>query len=491
MDEILNMTALELSAAIKKGDVTCREAAQAALDAVRARDGQLNAFTCVTQQQALERAAALEKTGGGGPLFGVPGAVKDNICTRGIPTTCASRILEHYVPPYNAGVIDRLDEAGTVLLGKLNMDEFAMGSTSETSCFGPVKNPWDLSRVPGGSSGGAAAAVAAGEVWFALGTDTGGSVRQPAAWCGVTGIKPTYGTVSRYGLVAYASSFDQVGAICRDAADCAAVLDAIQGHDPRDSTGLPGEYGGLLAGLNGDARGMKIGMPVQWFGDELDERVRRRVMDAVRALRDAGAQVETCCLPAADYALAAYYVIACAEASSNLARYDGIRYGKRCVEYTNLEELYLHSRSEGFGAEAKRRILLGTFVLSEGHYNAYYTKALTAKERVKQNFRELFFDYDLLLSPVTAGFAPELGRSLEHPARMYEADSYTVCANLAGFPALSMPCGHDECGLPVGVQLIGPAFGEQKLLNAAHAVQRETDWHRRRPPCFGTGGEGV
>ena len=491
MNEILNMTALELSAGIKKGEVSCQEAAQAALNVIRTRQDQLNTFITVTGRQALERAAALDRRKGSGPLFGVPGAVKDNLCTQGLRTTCASLMLERYVPPYNAGVIDLLDEAGTVLLGKLNMDEFAMGSTSETSCFGPVKNPWDLSRVPGGSSGGAAAAVAAGEVWFALGSDTGGSVRQPAAWCGVTGIKPTYGTVSRYGLVAYASSFDQVGVICRDAADCAAVLDTIQRHDPRDSTSLPGEYGGLLAGLSGDIRGMKIGMPEQWFDRNVDERVRFHVLNAAQVLRDAGAQVETCCLPAADYGLAAYYVIACAEASSNLARYDGIRYGKRCSGNANLEELYLRSRGEGFGPEVKRRILLGTFVLSEGYYDAYYAKALAAKEMVKRNFEQLFSDYDLLLAPVTAGLAPKLGQSLKHPAGMYQGDSYTVCANLAGLPALSMPCGHDASGLPVGVQLIGPAFGEQKLLNAAHAVQRETDWHRRRPPCFGTGGDGV
>ncbi len=491
MNEILNMTALELSAGIKKGEVSCQEAAQAALNVIRTRQDQLNTFITVTGRQALERAAALDRRKGSGPLFGVPGAVKDNLCTQGLRTTCASLMLERYVPPYNAGVIDLLDEAGTVLLGKLNMDEFAMGSTSETSCFGPVKNPWDLSRVPGGSSGGAAAAVAAGEVWFALGSDTGGSVRQPAAWCGVTGIKPTYGTVSRYGLVAYASSFDQVGAICRDAADCAAVLDAIQNHDPRDSTGLPGEYGGLLAGLNGDIRGMRIGMPAQLFGDELDPQVRHRVLDAARVLRDRGAQVEECCLPAADYALAAYYVIACAEASSNLARYDGVRYGKRCAGDVGLEELYLRSRSEGFGSEVKRRILLGTFVLSEGHYDAYYAKALAARDMVSKSFEELFSQYDLLLAPVTPGVAPKLGQSLEHPARMYQTDSYTVCANLTGLPAMSIPCGQSEGGMPVGVQLIGPAFGEQTLLNAAHAVQRETHWHKLRPPCFGTGGEGT
>lgn len=491
MNEILSMTALELGAAIKKGEVTCREAVQASLDVIRARQERLNTFITVIGRQALERAAGLEGKQNGGPLFGVPGAVKDNLCTQGLRTTCASLMLERYVPPYNAKAIDLLDEAGTVLMGKLNMDEFAMGSTSETSCFGPVKNPWDLSAVPGGSSGGAAAAVAAGEVWFALGSDTGGSVRQPAAWCGVTGIKPTYGTVSRYGLVAYASSFDQVGAICRDAADCAAVLDAIQRHDDRDSTSLPGEYGGLLAGLDGDIRGMKIGLPVQFFGDELDAQVRSRVLAAARVLRDRGAQVEECCLPAADYALAAYYVIACAEASSNLARYDGVRYGKRHPGNVGLEELYLRSRTEGFGAEVKRRILLGTFVLSEGHYEAYYAKALAAKKMVEQGFANLFSTYDLLLAPVTPGLAPGLGESLERPANMYRADCYTVCANLARLPAMSVPCGQSEGGMPVGMQLIGPAFGEQKLLNAAHAIQQETDWHKHRPPCFGMGGDRV
>ena len=374
-------------------------------------------------------------------------------------------------------------------VGKTNMDEFGMGSTCETSAFGPVTNPWLPDRVAGGSSGGSAAAVARGACWFALGSDTGGSVRLPAAWCGLTGIKPTYGTVSRYGLVAYASSFDQIGPLCRDAADCAAVLDVIQGHDSRDSTSLSGSYGHLLNGLSGDIRGLRVGMPVQCFGQGLDDEVRRGVLGVADVLRERGAVVEECQLPALEYAVSAYYVMACAQASSNLARYDGVRYGWRAPGCERLEELYKQSRTRGFGSEVKRRILLGTFVLAAGYYDAYYKKALAACEKVKKDFARLFNSYDLLLTPVAPGPAPGLGESLSDPARMYLGDIYTVCANLAGLPALSMPCGFHYDGLPMGAQLIGPAFGEDRLLNAAHACQMETDWHRRHPTCFGRGGD--
>lgn len=485
MNQLLELTALELGTAIRRGEVSVPQAVRAALEV--AADG---CFITLDGEKALERAETLQLhvKCAENPLFGVPMALKDNICTADMPTTCGSEMLCDYRLPYDAEVVRRLGAAGAVCLGKTNMDEFGMGSTCETSFFGPVANPWSEDRVAGGSSGGSAAAVARGAGWYALGSDTGGSVRLPAAWCGLTGIKPTYGSVSRYGLVAYASSFDQIGPLCRDAADCAAVLDVIRGRDSRDSTSLSGNYGRLLDGLSGDIRGMRIGVPVQCFEDDLDHETRTCVMGAAEVLRDRGAVVEECQLPGLEYAVSAYYVMACAQASSNLARYDGVRYGFRAEGCANMEELYAATRSQGFGAEAKRRILLGTFVLSAGYYDAYYKKALAACGRLKKEFAGLFERYDLLLTPVVSGPAPRLGESLEHPVRMYRGDVYTVCANLAGLPALSMPCGFYACGVPVGAQLIGPSFGEGKLLGAAHAYQMETNHHRLHPPCFGKGG---
>lgn len=485
MKRLLELTALELGAAIRRGEVSVEQAVRAALSV--AADG---CFITVDEEWALKRAEMLQSCvkSTKNPLFGVPVALKDNICTADMPTTCGSKMLKDYRPPYDAEVTCRLQAAGAVCLGKTNMDEFGMGSTCETSAFGLVVNPWAEERVTGGSSGGSAAAVARGAGWYALGSDTGGSIRLPAAWCGLTGIKPTYGSVSRYGLVAYASSFDQIGPLCRDAADCAAVLDVIQGRDCRDSTSLSGNYGHLLDGLSSDIRGMRIGLPVQCFGEGLDNEVRDCVLAAADVLRDRGAVVEECQLPGLEYVVSTYYVMACAQASSNLARYDGVRYGFRAEGCGSMEELYTASRSEGFGAEVKRRILLGTFVLSAGYYDAYYKKALMACEKIKREFAGLFERYDLLLTPVAPGPAPKLGQSLDHPARMYHGDLYTVCANLVGVPALSMPCGFHACGVPVGAQLIGPAFGEGNLLNTAHAYQMDTDYHRRHPPCFGRGG---
>lgn len=495
--ELQELTALELGAAIKRGEVSIVEAAQTALDAVAARDGALNAFITVTGERALERARRLQDSrsvlDGDCPLYGVPMAIKDNICTRGVKTSCASKILGEFAPPYSAAVVEKLAYAGAVSLGKLNMDEFAMGSTSETSFYGPVRNPWDRSRAPGGSSGGAAAAVAAGMGWYAVGSDTGGSIRQPAAHCGVTGIKPTYGTVSRYGLIAYASSLDQIGPLCRDAADCAAVLDVLMGHDPHDATSLPDphcswsgsgprvDYGRLLAGLTGDIRGLRIGLPSDCFGDGLDGAVRGAVLGAADVLKSRGAQVAELPFPVLKYAVPAYYIIACAEASSNLSRFDGVKYGWRAPEYDGLADLYRKTRTQGFGTEVKRRILLGTFVLSSGYYDAYYKKALQAKAVIKAAFDEAFSRCDLLLTPVAPATAPKLGESLSDPLQMYLSDVYTVSVNLAGLPALSMPCGFDGKGLPIGAQLIGPHFGEGVLLNAAHAFQLETDYHKRTP----------
>ncbi len=481
--ELTKLTALELGAAIKKGEVSVKEAAQAALDAVAAQNKELNAFITVTSERALNRAEKLQAgvKDAESPLYGVPMAIKDNICTRGVKTSCASKILGDFAPPYDASVVERLADMGAVSLGKLNMDEFAMGSTSETSFYGPVRNPWDLERAPGGSSGGAAAAVSAGLGWYAIGSDTGGSIRQPASYCGVTGMKPTYGTVSRYGLIAYASSLDQIGPLCRDAADCAAILDVLQGRDPKDGTSLDGQYGNLLGSLTGDVQGFKIGLPVDCYGDGLDGEVRASVLAAADVLRARGAEVVELSFPVMEYVVPAYYIIAAAEASSNLSRFDGVKYGWRAEGYESLDGLYRKTRTQGFGSEVKRRILLGTFVLSSGYYDAYYRKALQVKAVVKDAFDKAFHQCDMLLTPVAPATAPKLGESLSNPLQMYLSDVYTVPVNLAGLPGLSMPCGFDSKGLPIGAQLIGPHFGEGRLLNAAHAFQLDTDYHKRTP----------
>ena len=484
MKEILQLTALQLGAAIKRGEVSPVQAVRAALERVEeTRDH--NAFVSLAAEAALERA---ERVGGRiaageltSPLAGVPLGLKDNICTRNVPTTCASKILMGFVPPYDATLVERLEALGAISLGKLNMDEFAMGSTTETSVYGPTRNPWDPERVPGGSSGGAAAAVAARSCWYAVGSDTGGSIRQPAAFCGVTGMKPTYGAVSRYGLIAYASSLDQMGPLCRDAADCAAVLDAVMGRDPRDGTSLDVPAGNLLAGLTGDVRGMKIGIPTSCFGDGLDPRVRGAVLAVADVLQARGAQVVEFAFPVMEYVVPTYYIIAAAEASSNLSRFDGVKYGWRAEGYSDLADLYERTRTEGFGAEAKRRILLGAFVLSSGYYDAYYKKALQVKGLIKKAFDEAFARCDVMLTPVAPATAPRLGESLSDPLQMYLSDVYTVSVNLAGLPGLSMPCGFDDHGLPIGAQLIGPALGEGRVLNAAHAFQLDTDCHTKLP----------
>lgn len=483
MKELLELTALELGAAIKAGEVSVEEAVCTALEAMEEREGALNSFITSTGEQALERARSLQAgvQEAESPLYGVPMALKDNICTRGGRTSCASKILGDFAPPYDAGAAERMERAGAVCLGKLNMDEFAMGSTTETSFYGPTRNPWDLERVPGGSSGGAAAAVAGRECWFALGSDTGGSIRQPASYCGVTGMKPTYGTVSRYGLIAYASSLDQIGPLARSAADCAAVLDAIQGKDPRDGTCLDVPAGGLLASLTGDVRGMRIGLPADCYGEGLDPEVRRAVLEAAGVLEARGAKLVKFDFPVMEYVVPAYYIIASAEASSNLSRFDGVKYGWRAEDYEDLTDLYCRTRTEGFGSEVKRRILLGTFVLSSGYYDAYYNKALQVKGVIKGAFDRAFEQCDLMLTPVAPSTAPRLGESLSDPLQMYLSDIYTVPANLAGLPGLSMPCGFDGNGMPIGAQLIGPALGDGRVLNAAHAFQLDTGWHKCTP----------
>ena len=483
MKELLELTALELGAAIKAGEVSVEEAVCTALEAMEEREGALNSFITRTGEQALERARSLQAgvQEAESPLYGVPMALKDNICTRGVRTSCASKILGDFAPPYDAGAAERMERAGAVCLGKLNMDEFAMGSTTETSFYGPTRNPWNLERVPGGSSGGATAAVAGRECWFALGSDTGGSIRQPASYCGVTGMKPTYGTVSRYGLIAYASSLDQIGPLARSAADCAAVLDAIQGKDPRDGTCLDAPAGGLLASLTGDVRGMRIGLPADCYGEGLDPEVRRAVLEAAGVLEARGAKLVKFDFPVMEYVVPAYYIIASAEASSNLSRFDGVKYGWRAEDYEDLTDLYCRTRTEGFGSEVKRRILLGTFVLSSGYYDAYYNKALQVKGVIKGAFDRAFRQCDLMLTPVAPSTAPRLGESLSDPRQMYLSDIYTVPANLAGLPGLSMPCGFDGNGMPIGAQLIGPALGDGRVLNAAHAFQLDTGWHKCTP----------
>ena len=482
--DIFQMTALECGAAIKDGRLTAVEAAEQAIAAAKA--DKTNAYITVCDEQALAQAAEVQKQIEAGtltsPLAGVPFSIKDNICTKGVKTTAASHILGEFTPVYNATVMEKLGAAGAVTVGKLNMDEFAMGSTSETSYYGATRNPWDLNKVPGGSSGGAAASVAAKSALISLGSDTGGSIRQPASYCGVTGFKPTYGTVSRFGLIAYASSLDQIGPVARDAADCAAVMDIIAGKDRMDGTSLDTGNEGYLSALTGDVKGLKIGIPKECYATAgLDPEVAARTRAAADKLAEAGAIVEEISLPFLDYVIPAYYIIAAAEASSNLSRFDGVKYGFRASkeDYSGLVDMYNATRSEGFGTEVKKRILLGTFVLSSGYYDAYYRKALRVKAVIKQKFDEIFAGYDLILCPVAPTTAPELGKSLADPMAMYLSDIFTVSVNIAGLPGISVPCGFDRSGMPVGVQLIGKALADRCVLNAGYAFQQMTDYHKQ------------
>ncbi len=474
--KLTDMTAVELGTAIRERHVTAMEAVEAVFAVIQEREAQLHCFVTLDREGALRRAQEVQKQieAGklNGPLAGVPAGIKDNLCTRGMRTTCASRILENFVPSYTAQSVARLEQAGAVLIGKTNMDEFAMGSTTETSAWGPTKNPRNPAHVPGGSSGGSAAAVAAGECFMALGSDTGGSVRQPASFCGVVGMKPTYGTVSRYGLIAYGSSLDQVGPLCRDVRDCAALLEVIASHDPKDSTSVLRRDTDFTAALQDDVEGMRIGIPRDYFAEGLAADVRERVLAAAQVLRERGAVVEEFDLSLVEYAVPAYYTIAAAEASSNLERFDGIKYGYRARDCQDLHQMYKKTRSEGFGEEVKRRIMLGSFVLSSGYYDAYYLKALRVKALIRQAFDAAFADYDVILGPVAPTTAPLLGESLQDPLKMYLGDIYTIAVNLAGLPAISLPCGTDRHGLPVGLQLIGNRFEEKKLLRSAFAYEK-------------------
>ncbi|RHA68880.1 Asp-tRNA(Asn)/Glu-tRNA(Gln) amidotransferase subunit GatA [Dorea formicigenerans] len=473
--DIMSLTAVELGKKIKAKEISVTEATQAYLDQIEKVENDVHSYVTIDKEGALKRAGEVQKMIDDGtllsPLAGVPVAIKDNMCTKGTRTTCSSKILENFVPTFTSEAVLNLEKAGAVIIGKTNMDEFAMGSTTETSYYGVTRNPWNLEHVPGGSSGGSCAAVAAGECAYALGSDTGGSIRQPSSFCGVTGIKPTYGTVSRYGLIAYGSSLDQIGPIAKDVTDCATILETIASHDVKDSTSVEREYD-FTSALADDMKGMKIGIPRDYFGDGLSADVKEQILNAVKVLEEKGAVVEEFDLSLVKYAIPAYYIIADAEASSNLARFDGVKYGYRTEEYEGLHNMYKKTRSEGFGAEVKRRIMLGSFVLSSGYYDAYYLKALRTKALIKQAFDKAFAKYDMIVAPAAPTTAPELGKSLSDPMKMYLSDIYTISVNLAGLPGISIPVGKDSKGLPIGMQLIGDCFQEKKIIQAAYTFEQ-------------------
>ena len=473
--DIMSLTAVELGKKIKAKEISVTEATQAYLDQIEKVENDVHSYVTIDKEGALKRAEEVQKMIDDGtllsPLAGVPVAIKDNMCTKGTRTTCSSKILENFVPTFTSEAVLNLEKAGAVIIGKTNMDEFAMGSTTETSYYGVTRNPWNLEHVPGGSSGGSCAAVAAGECAYALGSDTGGSIRQPSSFCGVTGIKPTYGTVSRYGLIAYGSSLDQIGPIAKDVTDCATILETIASHDVKDSTSVEREYD-FTSALTDDVKGMKIGIPRDYFGDGLSADVKEQILNAVKVLEEKGAVVEEFDLSLVKYAIPAYYIIADAEASSNLARFDGVKYGYRTEEYEGLHNMYKKTRSEGFGAEVKRRVMLGSFVLSSGYYDAYYLKALRTKALIKQAFDKAFEKYDVIVAPAAPTTAPELGKSLSDPMKMYLSDIYTISVNLAGLPGISIPVGKDSKGLPIGMQLIGDCFQEKKIIQAAYTFEQ-------------------
>ncbi|MCQ2531561.1 MAG: Asp-tRNA(Asn)/Glu-tRNA(Gln) amidotransferase subunit GatA [Saccharofermentans sp.] len=482
-EEIIKLSALQAGEKIRSGELTSVEVTKVFLDKIAQDNSKYNCYITVCDdalEQAKEADEGIKSGKYTGPLAGVPIAIKDNICTKGLKTTCASNMLGNFIPPYDATVIKKIKAEGMVILGKTNMDEFAMGSTTETSAFGSTYNPWGENRVPGGSSGGSAAAVACDNAYISLGSDTGGSIRQPASFCGVTGLKPTYGTVSRYGLVAFASSLDQIGPIGRDALDLAAVFNLICGLDEKDQSSTETQKVDLDKIANFDVNGLKIGIPEQYFGEGMDKDVKDQVMAAIKSLEEKGAIVETFPMPIVDYAIPTYYIIACAEACSNLSRYDGIKYGYAPEGVEDLAELYIKSRSEGFGMEVKRRIMLGNFVLSSGYYDAYYNKALQAKALIKDAFDKAFEKYDVVIGPVAPTTALKAGESLSDPLKMYLGDICTVLINIIGIPAISVPCGFDSQGLPVGMQLIGQKYSEEKLLGIAANYQKDTDYHMRR-----------
>ena len=480
---MFDKTLAELAQGLERGDYSSTELTQAYLQRINALDSQYNSFITVTEEQALAQAKAADEAraaGNGGALCGLPIAHKDLFCTQGVRTSSASKMLDNFVSPYDATIVSRLKNAGTVTLGKLNMDEFAMGSSNESSFYGPARNPWNTDCVPGGSSGGSAAAVAARLTPAATGSDTGGSIRQPAALCGITGLKPTYGRVSRYGMIAFASSLDQAGPMAQTAEDCGMILNAMAGFDPMDSTSAERDMEDYTAELNQPLAGLKVGLPKEYFSDALDAGVAEQVRNAVAEFEKLGATVKEVSLPNTELCIPAYYILAPAEASSNLSRFDGVRYGYRCEDPVDLEDLYKRSRGEGFGAEVKRRIMVGTYALSAGYYDAYYNKAQQIRRMIQQDFVNVLNDVDVIMGPTTPQTAFKLGEKSSDPVSMYMEDIFTLSLNLAGLPGISVPCGQSN-GLPVGLQIIGNYFAESKLLNVAHQFQQATDWHKQIP----------
>lgn len=488
---ITELTVHELQEKLKNKELTITEINKAYVDRINEKEKDVQAFITLTTDEALEKSKIIEeKVNKGeikGELAGIPIGIKDNMCIKGTKTTCASKMLENFIAPYNATVIEKINDENMISLGKTNMDEFAMGSSTETSYFKKTRNPWDLERIPGGSSGGSAAAVASNMVPWALGSDTGGSIRQPAGCCGIVGLKPTYGLISRYGLIAYASSLDQIGTFTKDVEDTAILLNVIAGHDDRDTTSAKKEKKDYTKALKNDVKGLKIAIPKEFFGEGINEEVKDNLEKAIEKYKELGATVEEVSLDVAEYALATYYIIACAEASSNLGRFDGIRYGYRSPKFNNLRDIYINSRSEGFGDEVKRRIILGTYVLSSGYYDAYYKKAQQVRTLVKNKFDEVFENHDIILTPTAPTTAFKIGEKSDNPLEMYLSDICTVSVNIAGLPGLVMPCGVDSKGLPVGMQLIGKRFDEETILNAAYTYEQATKFRENYKPQFKKG----
>lgn len=486
--EITELTVHELQEKIKNKELTISQITKAYVDRINEKEKDVNSFITTLTDEAIEKSKEIEEKVNNGELnselAGIPIGIKDNMCTKGVKTTCASKMLENFVAPYDATVVEKLNKEGMINLGKLNMDEFAMGASTEYSALAKTRNPWNLNTVPGGSSGGSAAAVAANLVPWALGSDTGGSIRQPASFCGVVGLKPTYGLVSRYGLVAFASSLDQIGPITKDVTDSAILLNLLVGHDEKDTTSLDMPKTDYTKALKNDVKGLKIGIPKEFFAEGINKEVKEKLDEAIEKYKELGAEIEEFSLDIAEYALATYYIIACAEASSNLGRFDGIRYGYRTKNYEKLKDIYINSRSEGFGAEVKRRIILGTYVLSSGYYDAYYKKAQQVRTLVKEKFNKAFEKYDVILTPTSPTVAFEVGTRSNNPLEMYLADICTVSVNIAGLPGISVPCGVDSKGMPIGMQLIGNRFEEGKILNAAYTYEQATKFRENYKPSF-------